>query len=267
MASLNGKVAIVTGASGGIGKGIAHKLAEEGAIVVVNGRRRATGEAVVQSIREGGGRADYIGGDILSGEAMRALAEQTIQRFGQIDILVASAGGQVAGEASDASRLDPEARLFRNLDPAVVAERVSAATLGKLNPAHAVVNHMLERGGGNILFITSEGGRVATKGQTVASLSAGGLIMMAKVLAKELAASKIRVNTIAVTLVEDTPSWDVFMRGDADRRSMYAKIQKKAPLGLAKPGDIAELAAFLVSDKAAYITGATVSPTGGLTYS
>ena len=267
MAALNGKVAIVTGASGGIGRGIAVKLAEEGATVIINGRSGATGEAVALMIRERGGCAEFIGGDILSGEAMQGLAQETIKRYGQIDILVASAGGQVAGHASDASRLDPEARLFRNLDPAGVAERVSAATLGKVNPARAVVNHMVGRGAGNILFITSEGGRVPTKGQTVASLCSGGLIMMAKVLAKELAASKIRVNTIAVTLVEDTPSWDLFMSGDTDRRSMYAKIQKKAPLGLAKPGDIAELAAFLVSDKAAYITGATVSPTGGLTYS
>lgn len=266
MSSLIGRVAIVTGASGGIGRGIALKLAEEGATVIVNGRTAATGLAVVQSIHERGGTAEYIAGDILSGEAMQALAQKTIERCGHIDILVASAGGLVAGRESDASKLDADSRLFRNLDPAGVAERLSAATLGKLNPAHAVVNHMIGRGSGNILFITSEGGRVPTAGQTVASLSAGGLIVMAKVLAKELAASRIRVNTIAVTLVEDTPSWDLFMRGNSNRSSMYSKIRDKAPFGLAKPADVAELAAFLVSDKAAYITGATVSPTGGLTY-
>ncbi|MBM3346643.1 MAG: SDR family oxidoreductase [Betaproteobacteria bacterium] len=267
MAALDGKIAIVAGASGGIGHGIALKLADEGATVIVNGRTRATGEAAVRTIRERGGRAEFIRGDILSGADMRALAQETIARFGAIDILVASAGGVAAATESDAARQGADSRLFRNLDPAVVAGKVSAATLGKLNPAHAVVNHMIGRGGGSILFITAEGGRVPTVGQTVASLASGGLIVMAKVLAKELAASKIRVNTVAVTLVADTPAWDLFMSGNSNRDGMYSKIRDRAPLGLARPADIAELAAFLVSDRAAYITGATVSPTGGLTYS
>jgi 3-oxoacyl-[acyl-carrier protein] reductase len=267
MAELDGKVAIVTGASGGIGRGIAFKLAEEGASVVVNGRTPATGEAAVRAIRERGGQAEFIRGDILSGADMRTLAQEAIARFGAIDILVASAGGVAAATESDAARQGADSRLFRNLDPAAVAEKVAAATLGKLNPAHAVVDHMIGRGRGSILFITSEGGRVPTVGQTVASLSSGGLIVMAKVLAKELASSKIRVNTIAVTLVEDTPAWDLFISGNSNRSGMYSKIRDKAPLGLAKPADIAELASFLVSDRAAYITGATVSPTGGLTYS
>ena len=117
------------------------------------------------------------------------------------------------------------------------------------------------------VFITSEGGRFPTPGQTTTSLMAGGLIMMTKVVAKELSRSRIRVNTVAVTLVEDTPSWDQFKSGESARMSVYGKIQKRAPFGLAKPADIAEVAAFLVSDSAAFVTGATISPTGGMTYS
>lgn len=267
MAALSGKIAIVTGASGGIGKGVALKLAEEGATVVVNGRTPETGNSVVRMIREQGGYAEFIHGDVLSAGQMRDMADQAVARFGRIDILVASGGGLAAASEADAARQDAESRLFRSLDPDAIAAKVAAATQGKMNPASAVVNYMIAQSGGSILFITSEGGRVPTAGQTVAALSSGGLIMASKVLAKELAASNIRVNTIAVTLVQDTPAWDLFVSGNSNRAGMYSQIAKKAPFGLAKPGDIAELAAFLVSSKAAFITGATVSPTGGLTYS
>ena len=90
---------------------------------------------------------------------------------------------------------------------------------------------------------------------------------MTKTVAKELSRHRIRVNTIALTLVEGTPSWDEFLQGDSNRISNQKKILERAPFGLAKPQDIAEVAAFLVSDGARYITGATISPTGGLTYS
>ena len=97
-----------------------------------------------------------------------------------------------------------------------------------------------------------------------------GVSMATKVLAKELSRYRIRVNCIAVTLVEDTPSWNA-AEGAGDwsdeKRERYRKIQERAPFGLADPADIGSVAAFLASDSARLITGATISPTGGLTYS
>ena len=102
------------------------------------------------------------------------------------------------------------------------------------------------------------------------ALSAGGLIMMTRTLAKELARWRIRVNVLSLTLVEDSPTWERFQErqrsGEPDVMARnFAKIRDRAPLGLAKPADVAEAAAFLVSDSARTITGTTLSPTGGLT--
>lgn len=263
MLGLDGKVTIVTGASGGIGRAIALKLAAAGGRVVVNGRSEAPGEAVAAEIRKAGGDATFIRGDVLDMNDMRDMASRTLARYGRIDSLVASAGGFSALEEQPRRAMG----YFQTLDPADVAATLARGTLGKLNPARAVVDHMVERKSGSIVFVTSEGGRFPTPGQTTTSLMAGGLIMMTKVVAKELSRSRIRVNTVAVTLVEDTPSWDMFKSGQSVRASVYGKIEKRAPFGLAKPADIAEVAAFLVSDSSGFITGATMSPTGGMTYS
>jgi len=263
MLGLKGKVVIVTGASGGIGKAIALKLAAEGSHVIVNGRTQAAGEAVVATIKAGGGDAVFLPGDVLSMDDMRRVVQKTLSHYGQIDALVASAGGFSSIEAQPKRAMG----FFQGLDTTDVAQTLARGTLGKLNPARAVVDHMVERQKGSIVFITSEGGRFPTPGQTTTSLMAGGLIMMTKVVAKELSRSRIRVNTVAVTLVEDTPSWDQFKSGESARMSVYGKIQKRAPFGLAKPADIAEVAAFLVSDSAAFVTGSTMSPTGGMTFS
>src|SRR5262249_212227 len=127
MLGLKDKVAIVTGSTAGIGRGIALKLAAEGARVVINGRSEPPAAELVEEIRSAGGNAAFIAGDVLSLEEMRALAERTVAQFGRIDILVASAGGaspnRKPGEASG---------FFQNIEPAAVAQLVSDATLGKL---------------------------------------------------------------------------------------------------------------------------------------
>jgi len=263
MRGVKDKVVIITGGTGGIGKATAMRLASAGARVVVNGRTPASGAAVVDAIKKGGGDALFVGGDVQSFDDMKALAGRVIDRYGRIDGLVASAGGFSILEEQPKRA----AGFFQTLDPADVAATLARGTLAKLNPARAVSDHMVARGVGSIVFITSEGGRFPTPGQTTTSLMAGGLIMMTKVVAKELSRSKVRVNTVAVTLVEDTPSWDIFTSGDSVRSSVYSKIAARAPFGLAKPDNIAEVAVFLVSDSAGFMTGATLSPTGGMTFS
>src|SRR5262245_32915806 len=106
MPALHGKVAIVTGASAGIGRGIALKLAAEGAHVVVSCRTAETGEALAQDIRSSGGSAQCITGDVLSVEQMRVLADRTMESRGKIDILVASAGGLAAATEAKVSASD-----------------------------------------------------------------------------------------------------------------------------------------------------------------
>lgn len=261
--SLRGRVAIVTGGTGGLGKGIAVKLAMKGAKVVVCGRSADKGDAVVREIRERGGDVEFVAGDVLDADDMAELAARTIAIHGQVDICIASGGGSHYSRPGDGIRA---MGYFHEIVPADVADLVAKATLAKITPVRAVVDHMIARRSGSILFVTSEGGRFPTPGQTAVSLYAGGLIALAKVIAKELSRHNIRVNTIAVTLVKDTPSWD-YAFDNPDQDPVIQKIIAKAPFGLATPADIADVAAFLVSDGARFITGSTISPTGGLTYS
>ncbi|MBN3778968.1 SDR family oxidoreductase [Burkholderia sp. Ac-20345] len=264
MSSLEGKVAIVTGGTGGIGKGIALQLAARGATVVVSGRNAAKAESVIAELRQAGGQADFLPGDVRNKADMDALAAETARRHGGIDIVVANAGG------NDDEARSPDVRgPFANIDLARVAAVVAENTAAKLFPVQAALPYMRPRGGGSVIFVTSEGGRVPTPGQTAVSTFAGGLIRASKVIAKELARDRIRVNCVCVTVVRDSPSWEAVFGADSQvsthHRKQYEKIVAGCPLGVAAPPDIGQVVAFLASDESAYLTGATLSPTGGLT--
>ncbi len=265
MQHMKDKVAIVTGSTGGIGYGIAGKFLAEGAAVMVTGRDAERGAKIIKALRATGGTADFFAANVQSKADMDALAAATIQRFGRIDIMVASAGGVPSEETRS-----PRVRgIFDTIDVVGVAEVVAKVTVAKLLPVHAVLPHMIERRAGSCIFVTSEGGRVPTAGQTTVALYAGGLVMATKVLAKEMARHKVRVNCIAVTLVADSPAWDAHEGKSpmtALHRAQYARIAERAPLGIANPQDIGAVAAFLASDESAFITGTTISPTGGLTF-
>ncbi|WP_028221423.1 SDR family NAD(P)-dependent oxidoreductase [Paraburkholderia oxyphila] len=264
MNSLEGKVAIVTGGTGGIGKGIAAQLAARGATVVISGRNAERAATVLAALRQAGATADFLAGDVRSKADMEALAEQTARRYGGIDIVVANAGG------NDDEARAPEVRgPFASIDLARVAGVVAENTLAKLFPVQAALPYLRTRGSGSVIFVTSEGGRVPTPGQTAVSTFAGGLIRASKVIASELARDRIRVNCVCVTVVRDSPSWEAVFGEDSrvseHHRKQYEKIVAGCPLGVAAPSDIGRVVAFLASDDSAYLTGASISPTGGLT--
>lgn len=264
MKNLEGKVAIVTGGTGGIGKGVALKLASRGARIVINGRDEKKAEAVLEQIRALGSDGCFIAGDVRSKSDMQAVTAEAARRFGGIDIVVANAGG------NDDEARQPEVRgPFIGLDLERVTQFVAQAVAAKLLVVQAAAPYLRERGGGSVVFVTSEGGRSPTPGQTAISTFSGGLIMASKVLSKELAREKIRVNCVCVTVVRDTPSWDAAWNQEGKisehHRKQYEKIVASSPFGVAAPEDIGSVVAFLASDDAAYLTGATVSPTGGLT--
>ncbi len=264
MTNLAGKVAIVTGGGGGIGKGVSLQLAARGARVVVNGRNEDRAQPVLDEIRRLGGEACFVAGDVRSKGDMQAVVAEAVRRFGGVDIVVANAGG------NDDEARQPEVRgPFADIDLERVTRFIAQAVAGKLMVVQAAVSAMRKRGGGSVIFVTSEGGRTPTPGQTAISTFSGGLVMASKVLSKELARDRIRVNCVCVTVVRDSPSWEAaFGRegGVSDQhRKQYEKIIARAPLGIAAPQDIGAVVAFLASDDSAYLTGTTVSPTGGLT--
>jgi 2-hydroxycyclohexanecarboxyl-CoA dehydrogenase len=255
---VRGKVAIVTGATAGLGRAVALKLGRQGALVVATGRNQVAGDEVVGAIKAAGGRALFLPCDIENTADTHAMVAKAVAEFGRVDILVASAGAPPAVQG-----------IFSEIDPSAAAEQIAKTVRIKLNPVHAVVPYMLQRKSGAILFITSEGGRFPTPGQTTVAFHSAGLIMAAKVMAKELSRSLIRVNTLGVTLVEDTPVYERFAGGELTpiRQKVFDRISSQAPFGLAKPENVADVATFLVSDASSHVTGATLSATGGATYS
>lgn len=260
---LQGKVAIVTGGTGGIGKGIALALAARGASVVVNGRSAEKGAVVVAEIAALGGQAVFVPGDLREAADMDAVVQVALRSFGGLDIVVPNAGG------SDEEARVPEVRgPFPGIDLDRVAGFLGRALLGKLRIAQSAVPELRKRGG-SVVFITSEGGRVPTPGQTAISAFSAGLIQVSKLLSKELARDRIRVNCVCVTVVRDSPSWTAAFEAEGGvsdhHRRQYERVIERSPLGVAAPGDIGNVVAFLASPGAAYLTGAVLSPTGGLT--
>jgi 2-hydroxycyclohexanecarboxyl-CoA dehydrogenase len=266
MEGLAGRVAVVTGSNTGIGRAIAFQLAALGVKIILNGRDVSKGRTVQSELQHVGGSAHFVAGDVRSRVDMSHLVDEALSCYGCIDYLVSSAGGWPSG------RDRPEGQFyapFQDLDIEDVGAFVGGITQGKLMPVHAVVPHMIARKSGSILFITSEGGRYPTPGQTAIAAQAAGLIMATKVIAKELAHYQIRVNCIALSVIEGTKVAEEAQHASSadERLRRYAKVRERAPFGLAQGSDIASVAAFLLSDSAHFITGATLSPTGGLTYS
>jgi len=260
--SLRGKVAIVTGGTAGIGKAIALRLASLGASTVICGRDSTRGEAVAAEIRRLGNGATFLPANVLEWDEMTAFVQQVLALEGKIDICVLSGGGSHY-PAKDQRR--KSLGYFQEIVPMEVGKVVLEAALSKITPARAVIGHMIERRSGSILFVTSEGGRTPTPTQTAVSFHAGGVMAMSRVIAKEMARFGIRVNTLAISLVKDTPSWTYAFEAGEDA-SIYEKLRSKAPFGLASPEDIASIAAFLVADESRFITGSVVSATGGITF-
>lgn len=248
--------AVVTGATRGLGRAIAVELGRRGISVVASGRDPEAGRAVVEEIIGLGGQAIFVPADLESPAETDNLARQAVAHFGGIDIVVASAGLHPAAQG-----------FFGTFDLAEAGLQVSRTIQVKLNAVQSCLPHMIGQGSGSILFVTSEGGRIPTRGQTTVALHSGGLIQASRVLAKELSRYRIRVNTLCVTIVEDTPTWDRFSAQEMteQRQRMFDRITAKAPFGIAHPRDVVSIAAFLVLNEAGFVTGATISATGGLT--
>lgn len=245
---LHDKVALVTGAGHGIGRAIATELAREGAKVAVNYQRDKQGAtAALAEISGSGGTAIAVKADVANATQREAMFEQLLQHFGRIDILVNNA-------AWDPGVMDPltlEQELY---------ERVLAVNLeGAFFCAQAAARAMIEQGGGGrIINVSSIHGRLNLPGHTPYSLTKGGLDVMTRQLAIDLAPHRINVNAIAPGFIEVQRTIDAEQAYDRER------IGSLIPVGrVGFPKDVAWLACFLASGKAAFITGQVIGVDGG----
>jgi 3-oxoacyl-[acyl-carrier protein] reductase len=244
MLDLSGKVALVTGASRGIGRGIATRLAARGAHVVAAARGdHAAG--TVAAIHETGGRADAVSLDVTDVPSVEAAVSGTLARHGRIDILVNNAG---------ITRDQLLLRMKRDDWDAVIATNLTSAFVC----AQAVVKPMIRQRGGRIISISSVVGQAGNAGQANYAASKAGLIGFSKALAREVASRNITVNVVAPGLIETDMT-----------RALAEQVQgewaSQIPLGrLGTTEDIASAVCFLASDEASYITGQVLAVNGGM---
>jgi len=241
---LTGKVAIVTGASRGIGKGIAAALARQGAVVVA-AARGDNAAATAQAIRAAGGRAEAASVDVTDSASIEALVAGVLERHGRIDVLVNN-----AGIARDQLML----RMKRDDWDAVIATNLTSAFIA----VQAVLKPMIKQRAGRIISISSVVGQSGNAGQANYAASKAGLIGFSKAMAREVASRNVTVNVVAPGLVETDMTRAITDKAQGD---WAAQI----PLGrIGTADDIAAAVCFLASDEASYITGQVLAVNGGM---
>jgi 3-oxoacyl-[acyl-carrier protein] reductase len=244
MGTLEGRVALVTGASRGIGRAIARRLAADGAMVVAAARGE-NAEGVAREIRAAGGAAMAVALDVTDSEAPGRVVNDVLERHGRLDILVNNAG---------ITRDQLMLRMKREDWDAVIATNLTAAFVC----TQAVLKPMIKQRAGRIVSVTSVVGQSGNAGQANYAASKAGLIGFTKSLAQEVASRNVTVNAVAPGLIE-TDMTKALAAGAQDAWAAKIPLQR-----LGTPDDVAGAVAFLVSDDAAYITGHVLSVNGGM---
>lgn len=246
MGKLSNKVAVVTGAGQGIGKAIAEKLAAEGAMVVVTDIDEATAKETAAGLGNG---SVGIRADVTDRDSVNAMVDQVVAELGRVDVLVNNAGWD-------------KAEPFVESEPETWDRVIGINLYGVLNTSRKVLPLMIEQGHGTVVNLGSDAGRVGSSGEAVYSAAKGGVIAFTKATAREVARNGVTVNCVCPGPT-DTALF-ASMGGEKLRDALARAIPLRR---LGQPEDIAGVVAFLASDEAAFVTGQTVSVSGGLTMS
>ena len=250
----SGKCAIVTGAGRGIGRAIALALAREGDRVAVLDILEENAKAVQKEIESQGGEALALRVDLTKCQEVQTAVDAVVGRWGPIDVLVNNAGWD-------------KMELFLESEESTWERVIDINYKAALYMCRTVLPHMVARGSGHVINIASDAGRVGSTGEAVYAGAKGAVIAFSKSLAREMARHHITVNVVCPGLTE-TPLLEEVRATSERSRKVIDAVTRAIPLGrVGVPEDIANAVAFLASSRADFITGQTLSVSGGLTMS
>ena len=242
---LDGKVAFITGFGSGLGQAIALTFAKEGATVAGTSPTESKGRETVAMVEKVGGRALYWPGDVTDSAQMKSLIDETVRRFGGIDIVVNSGGVRTNGSITQITEDDWDRTLDVNLKGAFIVSRLA-------------IPEMIKRGGGVILHIAARSGMLGQSGRAAYCASKGGMVRLTEAMAMDHAPDKIRVNCIC-------PGPTRTSMVDTSTPEKLARYKTRVPLGrIGEPEDVAYAALYLASDEASMVTAAILPVDGGM---
>ncbi len=249
MKRLDGKVALITGGGTGIGEACARIFSQEGAAVVITGRRKDVLESVVKDIEKARGRAVAVAGSVTDATHAQAAVAQVVRSYGKLDVLINNAGAGAFGQP------------LHETDEATWNQMLAVNLTGTYRMIKAAVPEMIRTGGGSIVNVSSIASLVGIPMTAAYSASKGGMDALTRCVAIDYAQQKIRCNSVCPGLV-DTP----MASGLIENRDALAQIMAAYPLGrYGTSEEVARLILYLASDESAWMTGAVIPIDGGMT--
>ena len=249
---LKGKVAIITGATEGIGRATALKLAREGASVAICARRQEPLDRTSEELRKTGSEVLAVSADMSKKADIERLMKAVIDRFGRIDILVNNAGTSMRGK-------------FLELDDEKWSSDLELKVFGAIRCTRLAVPHMKKQGGGRIVNITISSAKQPGAESYPTSVSRAAGLALTKALSKEYAPDNIRVNTVCIGKIKSGQHERRYTREGRSAEEYYRETSKDIPLGrVGEAEEVANVITFLVSDAASYVTGTSVNLDGGI---
>ena len=248
---LDGKVALVTGSTTGIGEACARALSQAGAAVMISGRNEARGLAVIESLRDAGGIAEFTQADLRDEGACEALVAGTIERLKGLDILINNAGILYTANAVETTNEQWLDTFAVNVNALFYMSR-------------AAIAHMKEKGGGAIVNTASEWGLNGEPNHVAYCASKGAVVQITRCLALDHAQDNIRVNSVCPGEIHTQMVDDILAKQGGDPEENLRALAAGIPMRrLATPDEVARCVRFLASDEASYVTGANLAVDGG----
>src|SRR5688572_9644060 len=249
---LKGKVAVVTGATEGIGRATALKLAREGAKVAICARRQEPLDQAAAELKKAGGNVLAVSADMSKPADIERFMKAVVEKFGRVDILVTNAGTSQRGK-------------FLELDDAKWASDIELKVFGAIRCTRLAVPHMKKNGGGRIVNITISSAKQRGAESYPTSVSRAAGLALTKALSKEYAASNILVNTVCIGKIKSGQDVRRYTKDGVSADDYYRQTAKDIPLGrVGEAEEVANVIAFLASDAASYVTGTSVNLDGGI---